>query len=508
MFSMVSFLRKRWSILFLLLIILVGGFLRFYQISEISNFFYDQARDTDKIREIIQEKKLTLLGPPTSLSLGGTGYGTTYFGPVYYYLLAPALLLSNFDPVGPIIFTAFLGTTSIFLLYLVVKKLTKDEVSSLLAALFYALSPGAIEYARFIWNPNLIPFFVLLFFLTFLELRRGESGLRVFVMGVLTGLLVQLHFCSYYLAPLTVIFLFFIFKNRGFLKVFLIFFSGIILGIFPLILFDLRHNFLNSRSIIFNLLNLFGASDKNLSFIVNGLVGVIRIALSTFVGIDAFFGKLIFVIIVSLGLWLLILRRNEDKDKNSYFVVFLLFFGFLATSILGWRGAVERHYLLPLSPVIFIFLGIVFSYLKKMPRRVSYLSLIIIIGLSISFIAPKAFKEAFTPHFVSLGYCRKISSLIAADYNDSPASGINVANLTSSDRRATSFRYFLKISNIPVLEVEKYPQSDVLYVVDDQYSWSGIANNTDTWEVSSFKPKKLEKVIFAPFGKRIYKITK
>ena len=85
---------------------------------------------------------------------------------------------------------------------------------------------------------------------------------------------------------------------------------------------------------------------------------------------------------------------------------------------------------------------------------------------------------------------------------------INIANLYNTQRRAISFRYFFNAQKIPILGVEDYPNANILYVIDKDYGWDGIINNTDTWEVYSFQPKVLLKVLNGPEGVKIYKIGK
>jgi len=58
------------------------------------------------------------------------------------------------------------------------------------------------------------------------------------------------------------------------------------------------------------------------------------------------------------------------------------------------------------------------------------------------------------------------------------------------------------------LGLEHYPDADILYVIDKKYGWDGIVNNTDTWEVYSFQPKVLLKVLDGTDGVKIYKIGK
>ena len=62
------------------------------------------------MRNMILEKRPVFLGPTASV-------GGFYLGPIYYWMSAPFLALSFFDPVGPSIMVALFGVATVLLLY-------------------------------------------------------------------------------------------------------------------------------------------------------------------------------------------------------------------------------------------------------------------------------------------------------------------------------------------------------------------------------------------------------
>ena len=97
---------------FLLLFIalsLVGLFFRFFRVDKTFNFFFDVARDLDKVWEMIYYQKLTLLGPQTSF--GQWSGKETYLGPLYYYLISIPLYLFKFDALAVVL---MIGLTNYF----------------------------------------------------------------------------------------------------------------------------------------------------------------------------------------------------------------------------------------------------------------------------------------------------------------------------------------------------------------------------------------------------------
>jgi len=510
---MSRFLKKYWHLIALALIILIGAFFRFYRLGTLSEFTYDPARDAEVMRKIVQDHKLTLLGPPTSVSIGGANYGTTYFGPIFYYLLAPGLLFSHMDPVGLAALVAFWGIITVFLVYLLVLELTKSKKASLASSFLFAISPGAIEYSRFIWNPNLIPPLALLTVYFLVKYQKRPQGKLILIAGLLLGVSIQLHFIAYFFVFLPLIMLiFWQFFNKDrkpmFWKASFLCLVGFIFGVFPMILFDLRHGFLNTKSIIYNLTQAKNVHGDNFGFSFDHLIKVLEILPAKFLGLNNLTLSLIISVIVFLGAIILLIRKDFRKTFWLPSVYFLL--GVLGTSIYDNMGKVWARYTIPLFPAVFILFGI-FLYLffqKKMMLRLS--ALFLFLALSFSCIKADMFLLNENTALKGMGFFREVSSLIIKNIRKEGVSGheVNIANLVNLDRRATSFRYFLKAQKIPILGVEDYPNADILYVIDKEYGWDGIVNNTDTWEVYSFKPKKLEKIIPGPRDTKIYKISK
>src|SRR6266699_294743 len=95
--------------LLLSFILILASFLRLYRIQDYMTFLGDEGRDALVAYNILHGH-FTLLGPTASV-------GGFYFGPIYYYFLAPALFLANYNPVGPAIMVALFGIATVFFVY-------------------------------------------------------------------------------------------------------------------------------------------------------------------------------------------------------------------------------------------------------------------------------------------------------------------------------------------------------------------------------------------------------
>lgn len=135
---------KKQKLILIGLIILLASFFRFYQIQERAPFLGDQGRDLLEVKESLLAGKIPLTGTPTS-----QGINT---GPAYYYLIIPALILTRFHPLGPILFFSSLGVFTTLLIFLLTHKLF-GLLSALMSALVYATSPLVIQRTLGIWSP-------------------------------------------------------------------------------------------------------------------------------------------------------------------------------------------------------------------------------------------------------------------------------------------------------------------------------------------------------------------
>ncbi len=252
-----AWLNRKFSILnfelsivesFLILFTLVfSAFLRLYRISDYMTFLGDEGRDVMVAKGIL-EGNFTLLGPRASA-------GDFFLGPVYYYMIAPFLWLSRFDPVGPAIMVALFGIATVFLVYYVGKMFFGTK-AGIMSAMLYAVSPLVIAYSRSSWNPNLMPFVSLLsLYLLYLAVKRNNLKLLL-IVGFLLGIAMQLHYLTTFLG--VIVFIFVLIGNliqgkknilTNYTKQYLSLFVGFVAGLSPFLLFELRHNFANFRTI-------------------------------------------------------------------------------------------------------------------------------------------------------------------------------------------------------------------------------------------------------------------
>src|SRR3989337_4292059 len=140
-------------------------------------FNYDQGRDFLAVSKIIWEKDLVLIGHTTGLP-------GIFYGPWWYYFLAPAVLVSGGDPQRVAIFFAVLAIFSTVFLYLLLKTLTKNTLLSLILATIAAFSNLWMFGSAHILNPSLTPIFFMISIFALHKIASGASPFYFLIYGL------------------------------------------------------------------------------------------------------------------------------------------------------------------------------------------------------------------------------------------------------------------------------------------------------------------------------------
>lgn len=170
---------SRWELYLLLPIVL---FLHFAYIQTFE-FDDDQVSLVRMAHDAVQYGLVPAVSNVASISIANPP------GTIFLFMI-PAFFSAN--PLAADIFVAICTTSAIFLTYVFVSRYY-GRVAAIVATLLYATATRPLLYARFIWQPNLMPPFVLLFLFTLFEgvVKRRKGWL--FPALVLFGLLYQMH---------------------------------------------------------------------------------------------------------------------------------------------------------------------------------------------------------------------------------------------------------------------------------------------------------------------------
>jgi len=320
-----------YSILFLF--VCLTSFIRFMPILQGDfPFLFDHGRDMLEVKKIVVDHKQTLIGP-------FTGMQGVFQGPLHYYLLAIPFALSGGHPAGGVVLTALFGVLGTIASFFVGRKMG-GRLMGLFAAFFFAIAPASIAFSQHFWNPHWIPFFMI-FFMYFLYKAVFGNNCNWMVVGFIGGIIAQSEFAFGGMLFLA-IFFYALFFNRSSLTkpVFWASFLFYLLTFLPQVLFDIRHSFLMTKSILFFLK---GGSQ--------GLGGAVVFPQRLFIRINELQSATIFAITPekALGYLLLIfvigylvvsfVHRNTKDFKliMFFFALPLIYFlGFLFYSHAAW----------------------------------------------------------------------------------------------------------------------------------------------------------------------------
>ena len=209
---------------------------RFYNFGPRITFWTEQARSLITSAEYL--KKPSLLGQEYFRQ--DSNAHTLYSGAYFNYLLVPIILISNYDPVIITAFFAILNIFTGFLVYTLVKKNFGFKLAVISATLFL-FNDYMIYHSLFVWNYNLLPLVGLL--VCYFLYKK-----KIFWSGLFSGLGISLQ---YLFAPIAaIIFIINIVRSKKKLVDSIIFVCGLILGNLPLVIFDIRHNFYNTITLL------------------------------------------------------------------------------------------------------------------------------------------------------------------------------------------------------------------------------------------------------------------
>lgn len=458
----------------IILIILVGLFLRLYRIQDFYMFLADQGRDALIVKRIALLQNFPAIGPPSSI-------GEVFLGPFYYYLVSPFLLLARLNPVGLAIGVALISAVGIYFAYSVVRKSLSDK-----AALFFffliTFSFELVRISRFSWNPNVLPYFAfatLYFFTQALEEKNTHTIRDSALFGLFFGLSFQLHHLAGLLAlPIAIYYITVLIQRKKFslLLVPLISLALFFATLIPLVIFELRHQFLNTRNLmsVFTQQNIVstGPLYKRMFDISTAFIEyVFRFKFSPLFALG------ITLLILGCALWKLSKKSNNFVLVQVLAVIFYLF-GFSRVN----SNLIPHYY-----NAIYLSFYVLIAYVCA-PKKINLTGIIsfALLGgfiiwqiMGFDFIRGAGVFQDKKP--------RELGSFIAAQ------EGSKKINLTTYPIEFTSrdcYQYFIELYGGKVVNGTSPEITNTMYVLCDKEPCRIL--NSDSWNIQMFGKAKID----------------
>ncbi|KKQ37177.1 MAG: Dolichyl-phosphate-mannose-protein mannosyltransferase, partial [Candidatus Roizmanbacteria bacterium GW2011_GWA2_37_7] len=224
----------------IIIIMIIAAVIRTYHMRDLAVFLADQASDSTAVFNILKGD-FTLLGPITSV-------GGFYNGPIVYYLMAPIFWIFKSNPLSGTIFQTLIFCFTIPFIYFIGKKVWNVE-TGLLAGFIFAISPLMVEYSRAAFNSFPAIFFSTLIIYLLISLQKPFSNIKLLMIGVFIGWILQMHYFT--VAFVLLVSIYPLFRRELFSwKYYLFTMFGIGIGFAPFLLFEIRHQFLNTHRMI------------------------------------------------------------------------------------------------------------------------------------------------------------------------------------------------------------------------------------------------------------------
>lgn len=238
---------------FVIFILFLGMGLRAQEtISRNFLFLLDQGRDMIAVKNIVFDHHITLIGPSTSL-------GGVFQGPFWYYLLALPTFVFGGDPWGSVFLMLVISVAVMIVVYLLITKMY-GVVPGVITLLLFAVSPEAAAAATYAWNPHPMWLLIVVYIFIFHNLVNRSIKFNLVLWPIIA---LMTHFqtaLAFFIFLASIIYITIFNKKVIFNKYFLI---GLILFFcifLPQILFEFRHDFLMTKSV----LSIFGGSEQGL----------------------------------------------------------------------------------------------------------------------------------------------------------------------------------------------------------------------------------------------------
>ena len=430
-----NFLRKHYLILIILSIALV---LRLYHLPATMTFLEDEGRDVLIMYRMINTGRPVLLGPQTST-------GNMYLGPLYYYLVTPALFLAGMNPLGPVVFIALTGVLTVWLLYVFAAKWF-GKFAGTSAALMYAVLPLPVTFTRNSWNPNLAPIFslLMLWYLVKIIQDKQYSFKNFFILGILSGALVQMHYMALlFLLGIGLTLIIYLRRTipsllRGILYAGL----GFALSLLPFIVFEIRNDFVNTHAIT---RFIEAKEEHNIRYTLPAQLYLNKVSLTTTKLFSSQFGRdaltvdparaLITLSVILILLFGLIASLHKlDHPSKTFRLLFLIFIIPLAMTGI-YQENIHLHYLGFFFPL---------TYLLVAGAINRHRLIILVVLIYIIYSSPQLLS-----YLKSNGTNQVIRARDVANYIVKESAGEPYNMVSASGNPTTPYLYFTNISSHP-----------------------------------------------------------
>ena len=340
-------MKKNKILVFILVIVFALAFLLRFRFFLGGDFLLllDQSRDLLLASDIVSTHKIPLIG-------ARSGLGGVFHGPLWIFMIMPLFLITNGNPFLTLVPLFLLVSMAIVLIGFFIGKNLYGLKFGIIFSFFLATSSSLVNIVPYTTNAQVMPFVYLLFLFTIFKFLRGNDKFlvwSVFLIGI--GIHFEVAF-AVMLFPLTILALVLRWKMPS-IKFFILSLGAFILSISTYILFELRHHFLMTTSVLKLLSGKVGPGKGyekylNLQFrIEDRAVNLKNSFLDSFY-VPNYWLFILMTAIILLALFIFV--REVRKKKMDKEWLFLLLTPIIIFSLyVFYNQPLWAHYILPIS---------------------------------------------------------------------------------------------------------------------------------------------------------------
>lgn len=414
------------------LILLIGIFFRTYQLVERFHFAHDDDLYSWIVKDILVNHHYRLIGQLTSAP-------GIFIGPAYYYSLIPFFLIFNMDPVAATVPITIFGILTIISYYFVFSRLFNIKVG-LIASFLYTVLINNIEFDRRIVPSTPANLWVIWYFFTIVMIARGKFAVLP-LLGILIALIWHIHI-ALIPALIAIIAAFLVSRKLPNKKQVLSFFISLFITSLPLILFEVRHNFSQTLSLISNFTTNHGGRTGSYKLMLV-LEMITKNINSLFLSPQSLPNPLRYLfVILLLSLTFFVVKKSLLSKKEliplSVWMVGVVCFFTLSSSL------ISEYYFYSIEVIFTLLVSLTFYQISKSSNlgKILILSLLTVIGI-------KNLIFYTTTYIYHKGYVEKkaLVEYIVSDAKDKgyPCVGINYITTPGEN---VGFRYFFYLKNL------------------------------------------------------------
>lgn len=234
--------------IFLLILIFFFFFIRFWNLENSINFGTDQGLAIMESYKLFQTKKITLIGATGSSWTVSGRY--IFFASYPYFLYLPILIISHWNPLSLSYLFICLNFLVLLFAYFTIVKYLKNKSLAIIFSTIFTFTSLLIYHSQFVWSPNLLIIISTLSIslLIILGKTKRNKNIFLFLTGMILGIGTAIRFS--FLGAIILAFIWIYRLQWLKLKHNVIISLGFLLGFSPLIIFDLRHDFYNLKTVL------------------------------------------------------------------------------------------------------------------------------------------------------------------------------------------------------------------------------------------------------------------